>query len=82
MPRQLANQLLDHKSVAHEIFKQAHVSSCKCNPDRAQRSEMDSTKQCCEGDMSIMNALASVAVNDLNSAVEWYDKVSELRRRN
>lgn len=62
MPPQLANQLLDHKSVAHEIFKQAHVSSCKGKPDRAQRSEMDSTKQCCEGDMSIMNALASVAV--------------------
>jgi predicted enzyme related to lactoylglutathione lyase len=75
MPRQLANQLLDHKSVAHEILKQAHVSSCKCKPDRAQRSEMNSTIQCCEGDMSIMNALASVAVNDLNSAVEWYEKV-------
>jgi hypothetical protein len=25
--------------------------------------------------MSIMNALASVAVNDLNSAVQWYEKV-------
>ena len=25
--------------------------------------------------MSIVNALASVAVNDLNSAVQWYEKV-------
>ena len=25
--------------------------------------------------MSIINALASVAVNDLNSAVQWYEKV-------
>ena len=25
--------------------------------------------------MSIMNALASVAVNDLNAAVQWYEKV-------
>src|SRR5262245_44657282 len=29
----------------------------------------------CEDDMSILNALASVAVNDLNSALQWYEKL-------
>src|SRR5262245_47732882 len=32
-------------------------------------------KQHCEDDMSILNALASIAVNDLNSALQWYEKV-------